>query len=86
MLIASTFGKNLLCFLHIRKMFVVSGDSDITYVWGTVKLRTIKEGTSYEDFKIMICPIVGKKSSGIVIKFTLTFIQLMIYCLLKLVS
>ena len=72
LLMASSSAKHLFCYVHMGGQF---GD-DVeghTYVGGQVRTISIKEGTTYDEFKTLVASMVGKGSDEILIKFTVRF-------------
>ncbi|XP_054782780.1 uncharacterized protein LOC129290067 [Prosopis cineraria] len=68
---ASSSGEHILCFFHIRGHFQNDDQGSMQYVGGSVKTRTIKEGTTYEELTRMISSIIGNESNIIKLKFTI---------------
>ena len=69
---AGTSGKHLLCFVHIGGRFITNGEGFVTYCGGTTRLKIIKESTGFEEFKTMICSMVGKQMNEFIMRFTVS--------------
>lgn len=69
---ASTSGKNLLCFFHVRGNFVHEGGKESDYVCGMVRTRGIKEGTTYDELQRIIASLIGQENTEICVKFKLS--------------
>ena len=64
-----TSGTNVICLVHTNGQFVTGEDGQLQYVGGRTISRTIKEGTTYDELRRIVCTTLGVDERSINMKF-----------------
>lgn len=70
--------KVLCCYFHVGGKFVCNSEGKSEYKGGGVKMKTIKEGITFEDLRLMISSWLGMDSNMCDIKYTVSFDEKML--------
>ncbi|XP_028755832.1 uncharacterized protein LOC114715203 [Neltuma alba] len=69
----SSCGKELFCYFHVGGKFVTNGEGEVRYNGGGVRLRSIKDGLTLDELRLMISEWIGGDGRNYDIKYTVAF-------------